>query len=225
LYTQFVRKRADQDAHINTVVVVFFVVCGFACNMMLHGQSAFVVVMCAVGVLGCEGKVFRAEASSHRKPANALDKASGLLLDAKMQAEQMEALKQNVGELLPRVNAGGRKARAALIRLLRLGSEPNANTIMRVAGVEAAASRLMKSDESSEELQRLAGSMLTVLTGMPVSSELSDDKSGSYGRVNIVLPRPSRIYGSDRTMLELRSGVRPSETSVGDYLVSPHIDV
>ena len=58
----------------------------------------------------------------------------------------------------------------------------------------------------------LAGSVLTLLTGMPgertaltaweqaarqryafsVVSEISDDKTGSYGRVNVVLPRASR---------------------------------
>ena len=38
----------------------------------------------------------------------------------------------------------------------------------------------------------LAGSLLTVVTGMPVVSEIADEKTGSYGRVNIVVPRPSR---------------------------------
>ena len=38
----------------------------------------------------------------------------------------------------------------------------------------------------------LAGSVLTVVTGMPVVSEIADEKTGSYGRVNIVVPRPSR---------------------------------
>ena len=63
-----------------------------------------------------------------------------------------------------------------------------------------------------------------------------------YGHVNIVLPRPSRVYRPDKTMLvilflhrflsifltsplmrcgaqELGSGAAPSDTSVGDYLV------
>merc|ERR1719215_1138850 len=46
----------------------------------------------------------------------------------------MDAVKTAVGDLVPRVQAGGRKARTALIRLISLATEPNAKTIMQVAG-------------------------------------------------------------------------------------------
>ena len=84
---------------------------------------------------------------------------------------------------------------------MREVSQPNAKTVMKAMGVLASASRLMKSPASNVELQRLAGSMITHLTGMPVSSEISDDASGSRGQVNIVIPRASRVYGPDRAML------------------------
>merc|ERR550539_779326 len=141
-----------------------------------------------------------------------------------MQIDQMDVLKKDIGELVSRVNQGGRKARAALIRLISLAAQPNAKKIMKVSGVEFAVSKLMKSSESSDELQGLAGSILTIITVMPVTSERSDEKTGSYGHVNIVVSRPSRMYRPDQTMLELSSGVQPSETSIGDYLQSPDID-
>ena len=78
---------------------------------------------------------------------------------------------------------------------------------------------------------------------MPVTSEISDDNTGSFGRVNVVLPRPSRLHRSaplvlpwgasvllvrlyrpDRTLLELGAGVKPSDAYVGDYLLSPGVD-
>merc|ERR1712032_93117 len=98
---------------------------------------------------------------------------------------------------------GGRKARAAPIRLISLATEPNAKSAMSSAGVKSSAAKLMKSAASSTELQGLAGSVITLLTGLPVTSELSDDKTGSDGVINIVMPRPSRIYAPDRAMVSM----------------------
>merc|ERR1711957_975857 len=94
---------------------------------------------------------------------------------------------------------------------------PNAKTAMKALAVPFLCATLMKQPASSNELQRLAGSLVTLLTGMPVISEISDDNSGSYGHVNIVIPRPSRLYRADQTFLELESGVAPSDTTAGDY--------
>mmetsp|Transcript_70671 Transcript_70671/g.210740 ORF Transcript_70671/g.210740 Transcript_70671/m.210740 type:complete len:200 (-) Transcript_70671:107-706(-) len=84
-------------------------------------------------------------------------------------------------------------------------------------------SNLMKSPASTPEMQRLAGSVITLTTDLPVTSQISDDKTGSYGRVNIVLPRPSRVYRPDSTMLELAAGVPPS--GLGNRLRSPSLAV
>lgn len=121
----------------------------------------------------------------------------------------MDARRAEIAALVSRVEAGGRKARDAVVRLIRETSEPDAKDLMKAMGVQAAASRLMKSPASSTELQRLAGSVLTLLTGVPVSSEISDDSSGSHGQVNIVIPRASRVYRSDKTIAALRAGARP----------------
>ena len=101
-----------------------------------------------------------------------------------------------------------------------MASEPNAKAIMKVSGVLAAAAELMSRPETSDSVQRLAGSLITLNSDMPVTSEISDDQSGSYGHVSIILPRPSRVYGPDQTAMELQAGMQPSATSVGSYLES-----
>ena len=108
--------------------------------------------------------------------------------------------------------------RKALARLISLASEPNAKTIMKVSGVLNAAATLMSRPETSDDVQRLAGSLVTLSSNMPVTSEVSDDKSGSYGHVSIVIPRPSRVYRPDQTAMELEAGMQPSATSVGGFL-------
>merc|ERR1712107_839633 len=49
---------------------------------------------------------------------------------AKTAEDQMAALKAEIASLVPRVDAGGRKARSALIRLISLATEPNAKSAM-----------------------------------------------------------------------------------------------
>ncbi|CAJ1425672.1 unnamed protein product [Effrenium voratum] len=119
--------------------------------------------------------------------------ASGLLLDVKSEASHLKALAQDIAPLVPRLQSGGAKAEAAAARLLALSSQPNAKIVMKFSGVQFAALLLMKRPTSSARLQRLAGSLVTQLTGYPVVSSLSDKDTGSYGRMNIVLPRPSRV--------------------------------
>ena len=109
------------------------------------------------------------------------------------------------------MDAGGSKSRDALVGLIALAGEPGAKQLMKSSGLQASAIRLMKSSFSSSELQRLAGSIITLLTDMPVSSEISEDSSGSSGYINIVVPRPSRVYGPDQTILALDSGVQRSD--------------
>merc|ERR1712007_138955 len=118
---------------------------------------------------------------------------------------------QLVGKLAARVDAGGLTAGDALAKLIGISSRPNMKNIMRVNGLESRAQKLMTSEASSDELRGLAGSLITILSGAPVASEIADEVSGSYGHVNIVVPRPSRIYGPDHAMLKLRFGASPSD--------------
>ena len=128
----------------------------------------------------------------------------------KDRAAKLSATRKDIAEQLARMQAGGQQAVLPLTRLTTLASEPDSKQIMRVLGVEASAVRLMQSPASDDRLQRLAGSIITLLSGMPVSSEIAEERSGSHGQVHIVVPRPSRIYGPDQLILDLNAGVRPS---------------
>merc|ERR1719240_1258209 len=94
----------------------------------------------------------------------------------------------------------------------------------RDLGILRDAAQLMSKAESSDEIQSLAGSLITRVTDTPVTSETSEDKTGSYGHVHVVIPRPSRVYRADETVIELMAGVQPSETSAGDYLLAPEVE-
>jgi len=136
---------------------------------------------------------------------------SHALLEAKTRAAEMTALRHDITRQVVRMQAGGRQAAKALSHLNSLvASTTEAKQIMKAAGVEAAAVRLMQSPASDDALQGLAGSILTQLSGQPVASELADEQSGADGQVHIVLPRPSRIYEADEVMSGLDAGVRPS---------------
>ncbi|CAD7975639.1 unnamed protein product [Amoebophrya sp. A25] len=92
------------------------------------------------------------------------------------------------------VDAGGVSARKGLVGLLQLASLPNARVPM--ATVLFKCSQLAKKESTSDADRELAGSIITYLTNMPVAFQSSDVASGSYGHTNIVLPAPSRVYGT-----------------------------
>lgn len=190
-----------------------------ATSRMQHTEQSLVSGV-GVGPVDAAARV----KSAGRFLSQSVRRAADSLLDAKMTTEQIDSLKKAVGELVPRIHSGGEKAKNALARLISLATQPNAKTVMRVKGVEAAAAKLMKSPITSDEVQRLAGSIITLITGLPVTSEISGDKTGSYGRINVVLPRPSRIYAPDQAIMELAAGVQPSQTTPGDYLQSPYVE-
>jgi len=133
------------------------------------------------------------------------------VLGVEEHAARMAATRTDIAEQVARMQAGGRQAARALMHLTTLATDTDAKQIMRVLGVEAAAARLMQSPASDDTVQGLAGSVITLLSGMPVTSEISDEKTGSHGQVHIVVPRPSRIYAPDRQILDLNAGVRPSK--------------
>merc|ERR1719199_1860612 len=106
----------------------------------------------------------------------------------------MDDLKKEVDVLAEDVKAGEDKARKAFARLIELSNQPNAKWVIENAGVVAEAAKLMSKADTSDGIQRLAGSLITRVTDMPVASESSEEKTGSYGRMHIVVPRPSRVY-------------------------------
>ena len=65
-----------------------------------------VIIFCVLSVAECHGAAFRGSG-----PASVLEDVGNSLLDVKVQAEQADALRKEVGSLIPRINAGGRTAR------------------------------------------------------------------------------------------------------------------
>lgn len=106
-------------------------------------------------------------------------------------------LRTELLEVVARMRAGGETSRLAFASALALAARPGAPELLRSAGAPAAAAFIMQSPSSTPALERLAGSLLTLLGDAPVSSQRSDYISGADGQVNIVLPSPSRVYGPD----------------------------
>ena len=103
----------------------------------------------------------------------------------------------SVGALAAEVAAGGGVARRALEQLVALTSDAGARGAIAASGAPAAAAALLKRAGTDEADRALAGSLLTLLSGMPVAAGVSSEVTGGDGRVEIVLPRPSRVYGPD----------------------------
>jgi len=73
----------------------------------------------------------------------------GGVADVEAETARMNALRKEISELVPRLEAGGRKARDALVRLVHEVSEPNAKTTMKAMGVLASASPRHSSTSAS----------------------------------------------------------------------------
>lgn len=135
--------------------------------------------------------------------------ASATLRGASM--AEVQEVREDIAKCLPLIASGGAQARIGLLHLLSLSDEPSAVEVMKGAGVEASVARLMKSPNTSERTQGLAGSLITRLNNMPVAVEISDEASGSEGRVHVTFPRPSRVYEADKVALQLAAGVSPNQ--------------
>merc|ERR1712113_435928 len=128
-------------------------------------------------------------------------------------AAQLQDMREDIAKCLPLIASGGAQARVGLLHLLSLSEQPSAIEVMKAAGVEASVARLMKSPSTSDRTQGLAGSLITLMSNMPVAVAISDATSGSEGRVHVTFPRPSRVYEADQVALQLAAGVSPSQIS------------
>lgn len=157
----------------------------------------------------CSGESFFEHGASFLQYALHSDSAQDpqhVVVDSKLQVSQLNIAKKEVAKLIPRVKAGGWMATKALTRLVSLTADPNAKSVIISAGAIAAAETLMKRPDTSDRNIGLAGSLLTMLSGMPVAVEVSDE-AGANGHVDIVVPRPSRVYEADDLILQRSSGV------------------
>ena len=119
--------------------------------------------------------------------------------DLQREIENASSVDAAIAPLSARISQGGRMARRALVRALNLAAEPNARLLMAKSSIMSAAANLMRMEGSSDSLRSLAGSLITVLSGIPVSSTVVDAEDAAYGHVNIVVPRSSRIYAPSRS--------------------------
>ncbi|VWU49019.1 conserved protein, unknown function [Hepatocystis sp. ex Piliocolobus tephrosceles] len=118
---------------------------------------------------------------------------------------------KDITSLTARVLAGGRLAVRALSRLQTLASTIDNKQLMKKIGTPMATLILLQRETTSDRTRWLCGSILTLLTDLPVVSDIADVNTGSYGHVNVIMPRQSRIRNPDRTILRLREGVSPSD--------------
>lgn len=116
---------------------------------------------------------------------------------AEAAVEDAHADTSRIVSLVADVTAGGYVARRALEQLVSLASELGFRSSMVSSGAASAAVELLKREGTDETNRALAGSLVTLLSDMPVAAGISNALTGSDGQVEIVLPRPSRVYGLD----------------------------
>lgn len=100
----------------------------------------------------------------------------------------------SVHKLKQRVAYGGQVARNALNALINLTQFAESKKAMVAGGVLDECAKLLKRESTPNDLKALAGSVITLLTDLPVASTVTDVSSGSNAHVNIVLPSPNRVY-------------------------------
>ncbi len=130
--------------------------------------------------------------------------------EAEVASSYVSGSGRQLGEFVAEVGAGGYVARRALEELVSLASDPGARSAIAASGAARTAATLLQRTGTDETNRALAGSLLTLLSGMPLAAEVSSEITGSGGQVEVVLPRPSRVYGPDAVAMQLSSGVFPS---------------
>ena len=89
---------------------------------------------------------------------------------------------------------GGDVAARGFAGALNAAAEPNMKAPLGFLVSKAAT--LAKKESTPDSLRNLAGSLVTLLTNMPVAFT-STDTEGSNAHTNIIVPAPSRVYGAD----------------------------
>ena len=92
-------------------------------------------------------------------------------------------------------------AEHALLALNDLASDDVTASLMSHSGILFSCKQIMQRRETTTETKNLAGSLIARLTNLPVATQTTDE-NGSNGELNIVVPSPSRVYGSRNSLLE-----------------------
>ena len=120
-----------------------------------------------------------------------------------------------IAALVAEVDAGGHTAKQALRELSALAADPAGRSSVVTSGAVRAAEALLKRPSTSSAVRGVAGSLLTLLSGMPVASSVANERTGGDASVDIVMPRPSRIYGAGRANVEAASFVASASALKG----------
>ncbi|KAF4649276.1 hypothetical protein FOL47_002233, partial [Perkinsus chesapeaki] len=93
------------------------------------------------------------------------------------------------GSVLPRVSAlriaaGGEISKQELRKLISISGERSTASKLRSSGVIDAAKTLMERESTDAELKGLAGSLVTLLTDLPITSNVAEVYSGTNGQVD-----------------------------------------
>jgi hypothetical protein len=103
--------------------------------------------------------------------------------------------------LRSRVLQGGREGAKALAGLIDLWNENQGiREAIRSSMVLGDCSMLLMMKKTPDYVKNLAGTLMTLISGIPVWSAVPDFASGSSAHVNIVVPRPSRTYRADKQL-------------------------
>jgi hypothetical protein len=103
--------------------------------------------------------------------------------------------------LRSRVLEGGRSSAKALAGLIDLWNEhKGSREAIRASMVMADCMGLMMMKKTPDYVKNLAGTLMTLISGIPSWAALTPMTSGSDAHVNIIVPRPSRVYKADKEM-------------------------
>ena len=159
------------------------------------------------------GAKFLLQHSASSVSDEALRKVGATDAPASSRATLVDGIGGHIAELTSKVDAGGRVAKIALEHLCVLAATPSVRDVIASAGAARAAATLLQRPSTDEAIRALAGSLLTLLSGMPIAAEQSNIVTGAGEHVEVVLPRPSRVYGPDSFAMQLSAGVPPSAIS------------
>ena len=110
--------------------------------------------------------------------------------------------------LRARVMEGGREGAKALAGLIDIWNDQlGVRDSIRKSMVVVDCKLLMSMQKTPDYVKNLAGTLLTLITGIPAGSSVAEFKTGGFGHVNIVIPRPSRVYEADKEAALVSDGV------------------
>ena len=196
------------EGHKAMAIGLFAWICVGCCRSVLAEQGGVLNVIVegpeasATSKLSKEFAAVRREAASLRsgisKPSR-IASQQGKPSNAKVAAGFVAAGKADVVSLpglVEQVDAGGSTALRALQELCALAVEPASRAAVLHSGAVRAAEALLKRPSSEESVRAAAGGLLSLLSNMPVASSVADPQTGGAASVDIVMPRPSRVYAA-----------------------------